>query len=140
MEANFTVTIDAPANEMMLRPLCALVRELAKSLPRAETDPHLVDDLELIFNEAFVNIYKHAYSGKADGRAQVEITFGPDHVHLTFEDRGAGFDPDVDPPKALSSSTAWGRGVLIMRGLTDEFRYHQTQDGANVLRLVKRLG
>lgn len=139
MIKEMTVKIEAPAELMLLRSLNAFVRELIRQLPALERSDKVVDDLELVFNEAFANVNEHAYPSEDKGEVIIRIRLGSDFLEFRFEDTGRGFDlegiddPDFDDPQER------GRGLWIMRSLMDEITYRPGEDGRNVLKLRKYL-
>ena len=93
--------------------------------------------LELAVEEWVVNLCRHAY---ADGAGGIEVRVGEDPGRLVveIEDQGPPFDPtgarepDVGAP--LSERTPGGLGILLIRRMTDEFRYRR-EGGRNVVTL-----
>ncbi len=139
MIREMTVKIEAPAELMLLRSLNAFVRELIQQLPALVGAEKLINDLELVFNEAFTNVNEHAYPSEQKGEVTIGIRVGVNYLEFRFEDSGSGFDlegiddPDFDNPQER------GRGLWIMRNLMDEIAYRSAEDGRNVLKLRKYL-
>jgi anti-sigma regulatory factor (Ser/Thr protein kinase) len=134
-----SIRIEAPADLMLLRPLDAFVRRLIEQSPRCAAVENCIDNLELVFNEAFMNIHDHSYRSRPNGPVWIQILMSPDRLEFRFEDEGTSFDPeraDVPDPEVTSER---GRGVWLIRHFMDEFIYRPNLDGRNVLRLVKYL-
>ncbi len=139
MNTEMSVKIEVPADLILLRPLDVFVRHLIEGLPNGAVSEGLAANLELVFNEAFMNIHDHAYRSRPMGPVSIEISVSSERVEFCFQDEGEGFDPDqvkLPDPDDLSER---GRGVWLMRQFMDEFVYRRDQNGKNVLRLVKRL-
>jgi serine/threonine-protein kinase RsbW len=93
--------------------------------------PEMVDDLVLATHEALANIADHAYSDRADldgetGSAflDAELTTAGEIV-VMVRDEGRWRPPTADP--------GWrGRGLLIIRGLTDDVEIRHDESGTSV--------
>lgn len=99
--------------------------------------------IRLAAEEAFVNIVRHGYGGKA---GPVRLTFDHDErgITLTFLDEAPRFDPGSAPPPDLESPAEerreGGLGWHLIGQLMDEV-HHQARAGrGNILTLVKHLG
>lgn len=96
-------------------------------------------ELELVVEEALVNIFHYAYP-KGDGEVQV-ICRTDQEGRLIIEsiDTGLPFDPlsqeDPDLTLDISERKIGGLGVFLMKTLMDEVRYRR-EDDRNVLTLV----
>jgi serine/threonine-protein kinase RsbW len=72
----------------------------------------------LAFEEALTNAFKHGHAGQPEETpVTVEYRIGGDHLRVTVEDRGPGFDPgDVpDPTLDENLTNPHGRGIMLMR-------------------------
>ncbi len=137
MEKDITIRIEAPADIVLLRPLDILVRNLVEQLLRTSHDK-LLDELELAFNEAYTNIYRHAYPSEDKGKISLEIRIGPNELEFRFEDEGLNFDPERVAPPDFENPGEGGLGVWIIRQVMDEYDYSSDDKGRNILRLIKR--
>lgn len=137
MEKDITVRIEAPADIVLLRPLDILVRNLVEQLLRTGHDK-LLDEIELAFNEAYTNIYRHAYPLEEKGRFSLEIRIGRNELEFRFEDEGLSFDPDLVIPPDFENPGEGGLGVWLIRQVMDEYEYSSDDRGRNILRLIKR--
>lgn len=139
MKNEMSVKIEVPADLVLLRPLDVFVRHLIQALHHEAVSEELSADLELVFNEAFMNIHDHAYRSRPMGPVSVEICVSPQRVEFRFEDEGMGFNPDEVPPPDPDDPSERGRGIWLMRHYMDEFLYEVNRDGKNVLRLIKHV-
>ena len=137
MEKDITVRIEAPADIVLLRPLDILVRNLVEQLLKTSHDK-LLDEIELAFNEAYTNIYRHAYPLEDKGRFSLEIRIGRNELEFRFEDEGLSFDPDRVTPPDFDTPGEGGLGVWLIRQVMDEYDYSSDDRGKNILRLIKR--
>jgi len=91
-------------------------------------------DVQLAIAEACSNVVRHA--DPAD-KFDVSIILDDCEIAIEVLDAGAGFDPAVvDEPSPNAES---GRGLKIMRLVTDRFELRQRAGGGTVVRFVKRL-
>ncbi len=132
------VTIDAPASLVVLRPIRMLVRELLDQWLSVEEHAEFVDDMELVFSEAFTNICRHAYPDR-DGEIRVTVELDSNRLELRFEDTGVGFDPESVPDPDPASPGVSGYGWCIIREKTDRWSYYSDGRGRNFLELSVRL-
>ncbi|MBI5570249.1 MAG: ATP-binding protein [Desulfomonile tiedjei] len=139
MDDELAVKIEVPAELKLLRPLNLFVRGLMEQAPALAASEKLLDDMELVFNEAFMNVHDHAYRFGAKGRLSVEIILRQDRLEFRFEDEGESFDPNLIPPPDPDETGERGRGVWLMRQFMDQFIYRSDTNGKNLLRLIKNL-
>jgi anti-sigma regulatory factor (Ser/Thr protein kinase) len=95
-----------------------------------------IGQLTLVVQEAVTNIHRHAYRGAA-GAVRLEALLGDDAIELRFEDGGPAFDPTTVPLRPLDSPAEGGRGIALIRALSDGLRYERRR-GRNRLTVVKR--
>ena len=97
--------------------------------------------LEIIVDEIFSNIAKHAYKNKG-GLLIVEIIRTHKLVMITFKDEGPRFNPlDTDDPDVelgVEDRQIGGLGIFMVKRLVDMINY-EFQDGRNVLRIIKTI-
>lgn len=93
-------------------------------------------DVELAFEEVAVNVVKH---GSAAHDIDVQISFQPDRVILTFEDDGLPFNPllhqDPHVPESLDEAEIGGLGVMLVKQVTSRIEYERTPHEHNRLTL-----
>ena len=101
-------------------------------------------DLNVIVDELFSNIFQFAY-GPEPGTVtvRVERESDPPAAVLTFEDRGAPFNPLTEERPDLSSQPArerpvGGLGIFLVRKRADQLSYTR-QGGKNILTVRKAL-
>lgn len=136
---DISATIQVSSNIVFIRPLDMFVRQVLKQLKPFSKNEQLLDSLELIFNEALVNILEHAYQSNENGKVQITIHLESDQLEFRFEDWGRSFDPDSVPPPNLDEPCDGGLGLWFIRQTVDEMHYSAEPSGKNVLRLVKRI-
>jgi anti-sigma regulatory factor (Ser/Thr protein kinase) len=94
--------------------------------------------IELVLEEAVLNIFHHAYGGLG-GKLELWCTPVPGGLEIRLIDDGPRFNPLEDSGREvatdIASQSIGGRGNLVIRGLTDVLR-HQREGGRNVLTLL----
>jgi len=102
--------------------------------------PDTINRLELVAEEALVNIIKHAYSSPSDGDVEVRLTAdaGPSLI-VEILDAGVAFDPlqkpDPDISAGLDERKVGGLGVFMMHKMTDRLAYRRDQN-RNILTMT----
>jgi len=135
-----------------LASLPALQAVVATMCRRGRVSTSVCHDLELIVEEACVNVMHHAYPPGQSGTLALEVRIvqgdadgrgGPRRMVLTLEDRGIPFDPlwvaPVDTTVAAEARALGGLGVHLIRRLSDHQHYQRSPSRGNVLTLEKYL-
>jgi serine phosphatase RsbU (regulator of sigma subunit)/anti-sigma regulatory factor (Ser/Thr protein kinase) len=105
-------------------------RMLGRWLDEAGATAAEAEDLALAASEACANAIEHAY-GPAPGTLEVSASMSPDgDAMVTIRDFGSW-----RPPRGQNR----GRGLMLMRGLTDSVELIQRDEGT-VVQLSRRLG
>ena len=79
-------------------------------------------DLEIALREALANAMMHGNARRPDGKVFLRCYAGPRAgILIAVRDEGQGFDPDLvpDPRSPTRKHLTHGRGLLLMRELTD---------------------
>ncbi|MDW5441222.1 ATP-binding protein [Polaromonas sp. SM01] len=147
----------APANvidrivcKAELAKLPALLALMAAICQREQIDASSCHDLQLIVEEACVNVMHHAYPAGQAGPLSLEVRVvhqahqgGPRRIVLTLEDQGRPFDPllvaPVDASAAVEARALGGLGVHLIRQLSDRQHYQRHPSRGNVLSVEKYL-
>jgi len=102
---------------------------------RAGLDGVQVKRIELVLEEATINIIHHAYGGQG-GKLELCCTPVQGGLEIRFVDEAPPFNPLKAPPVEvvtdIASQRIGGMGIHLIRGLTDEFSYRR-EGGRNVL-------
>ena len=128
-----------PANVERLAELFDLVDAAADGTGLPDERRGIVD---LVVEEAFVNLCRHAYRGRDDGKVGVTIIGRAGELEVELRDSGPAFNPIQEAPRpdltaGVEARKPGGLGVELMRRMTDELRYQRT-DGRNVLAMIFR--
>lgn len=92
------------------------------------------DDIKLAMSEACANAVCH---GDEAAEYQVSLRVGPEGCEVEVVDVGADLRPAAPPPPPDSPDVESGRGLFLMRELTDDMQFLREDDETRV-RLVKR--
>jgi len=103
-------------------------------------DSAATDALALAVHEALHNCIEHAHQHRTEVPLEIRCYPSADGIEIHIFDEGEPFDlasvPHLDPAELRLG----GRGVFLMRALTDELSCQPRAQRGNVLRLVKRNG
>ncbi len=128
-------TIELPASLDSLGRFQAFLSSFAED---AGFEGDRLSEMQLVVEEALVNIFKYAYPGDV-GTVSLTCARDAGKVVLTVIDRGLAFDPlSLPAPEStttLEERKAGGWGIPLMRRLTDRIDYRRDGD-RNILTLV----
>lgn len=117
-----------------LETLCLFVEENAL---RAGLDKIQVNRIVLVVEEATLNIIRHAYGGQ-EGKLELCCTPVQGGLEIRIVDEAPHFNlleaPGVEVVTDIASQRIGGKGIHLIRGLTDVLRYRR-EGGQNVLTL-----
>jgi serine/threonine-protein kinase RsbW len=101
----------------------AVRRLLRCALSILHIDRQSGSDLEIALTEACANVVQHA-----DGadKLEVRLDVGADHCAIDVLDNGAGFDPAAVDGGTPAAEDEHGRGLLLIRALSDNVRMQST--------------
>lgn len=101
-----------------------------------------VFNLNLVLEEAVVNIINYAYPKEDKESIYLSAKADKDSIVLVLTDTGKAFDPtsvpDVDVTLSAEDREIGGLGIFLIRQIMNEVRYERI-DGKNVLTLEKKL-
>ena len=113
-----------PAQVDALSDFCAFVRQGAEATELSQDD---IDRLDLVLEELFMNIARHAYS---PGNGEVEVGYkveAPGRLLVEISDCGREFNPLAsDPPdfsRSLADRPLGGMGIYLVKAITDSMHY-----------------
>jgi serine/threonine-protein kinase RsbW len=122
----FRLRVRMPSTRKALNRALPRVRRLAAQCGCSE---ERLTDLEIALVEALANAIEHGNQGRRGEKVFLRCYGGPDvGVLVMVRDQGPGFDPDAipDPRSADRLRLRHGRGVLLMRELTDQLEYRRS--------------
>jgi two-component system, cell cycle response regulator DivK len=125
--------------------LMALITDLCT---RAGASNEVSQELQLVYEEACVNVIRHAYAGREPGPIEIDAWIADDRgqpaVVCSIRDEGPPFDPLgralPDTTLAVEDRAIGGLGVLLMRRMSDRLLWRPAgPQGGNQLTIVKHL-
>lgn len=112
-----------PSNPSCISEVERFVQDLVR---RRNIDPNLYPNILISLTEAVNNAMQHGNRYDDDKEIVVSCQEKPHQIRLTISDEGSGFDPYKvpDPTAEDHVSIEGGRGVFLMKQLTDEIHFH----------------
>jgi serine/threonine-protein kinase RsbW len=112
----------------------AVRRLLRTALAILRVDRESGDDLEIALTEACANVVKHA-----DGAAKFEVQLDVDDRRCAIEvlDDGLGFDPGAAGDAAPGDQLEGGRGLFLIRALSENVRLHSEPRRGSLIHFEK---
>ncbi|HEX8628830.1 MAG TPA: ATP-binding protein [Catenuloplanes sp.] len=115
----------------------AVRRLLRCALTILHVDRDARNDLEIALTEACANVVHHAAG--AD-KYEVHLDVGEDHCAIDVMDRGSGFDPSATGAQTPDPQHDRGRGLFLIRALTDSVRMDSQPRRGCLIHFEKRFG
>ena len=119
--------------------LSEFVEEIGNKLSLA---PDVVFNLNLVLEEAVVNIINYAYPKEEHQSIYLSATLHEGSIILVLTDTGVEFDPTMAPEADITLSAEerpiGGLGIFLIRQIMNEVRYDRI-DGKNILTMEKKL-
>ncbi len=81
-----------------------------------------IQELQLAINEVFCNIVEHGYRG-VEGLILIEIQNIENGILVQIKDQAPSFDPSHSQEMMFDENSERGRGLFIIKHLTDEISY-----------------
>ena len=104
--------------------------------------PDIVFNLNLVLEEAVVNIINYAYPKEDHQHIYLSAKMRDDSIVLVLTDTGKEFDPTAAPEADVTLSAdereIGGLGIFLIRQIMNEVKYERIE-GKNVLTLEKKV-
>ena len=114
--------------------LLSLAEELCR---RAGLPDSMTFKAQVVLEEIFVNIFKHAYQNST-GAAEVVLEAEKAALCIRVSDQGPAFDPSAaetpDLQKRFTEGTLGGAGLVLLRSMAHDLRYTR-QGERNILEI-----
>ncbi len=131
---SWNLSFSIPNNLGDVSPACV---RIGAFLNEHDAHPRLVYCTQLVFEELATNIIRYAFSDDQRHEISVGVILDNDSVLMTVEDDGEAFDPESwkpDAPASLEEAGMGGRGLLLVRRMSDDFSINRESD-RNVCRV-----
>jgi serine/threonine-protein kinase RsbW len=107
-----------------------------------ELSPDIVFNLNLVLEEAVVNIINYAYPKEEHESIYLSAKMHEGSIVLVLTDTGKEFDPTAAPEADVTLSAddrqIGGLGIFLIRQIMNEVKYERIE-GKNVLTLEKKV-
>lgn len=107
-----------------------------------ELSPDIVFNLNLVLEEAVVNIINYAYPKEEHESIYLSARMHEGSIVLVLTDTGKEFDPTAAPEADVTLSAddrqIGGLGIFLIRQIMNEVKYERIE-GKNVLTLEKKV-
>ena len=99
---------------------------LEKFVDRYKISPDVYGNILISLTEAVTNAITHGNKEDESKTVCVELKKEPDHIRFMVSDEGHGFDYNTipDPTATENLLKIGGRGVFLMRALSDNMLFH----------------
>jgi serine/threonine-protein kinase RsbW len=129
-----------PAGVGGLKEFCAFVRKGAEGANLSSPD---ADRLDLILEEVFMNIARHAYAPEQEDVEVGYVSNGPGRLLVEISDAGRPFNPllhdSPDFSRPLAERPLGGMGIFLVRTMAGSLRYDRA-GGRNRLSFMFPVG
>jgi serine/threonine-protein kinase RsbW len=116
-----------------------IAREALSGMARsAGMEPGSLMEFNVALSEALTNAYRYGRRGDAQDRITVDVKANDAAVEVRVRDRGSGFPSMLVGAAKNDMKSTGGRGILLMRNLTDQMDIKR-HTGGTVVTLVKSL-
>lgn len=131
------IQLEFPSSVRYVRDVVDEVVEACERLAFSGTRATL--NLRVALGEAVANAILYGNGEDPDKRVQVQAELSSGQARITVSDEGPGFDPEaiLDPTLPENRQKSHGRGLFLLRSLTDELRFNEP---GNAVTLVLRGG
>lgn len=116
------IIVKLPSNPTCL---CALEGYVEQVVKGHQLEDHLYANILISVTEAVTNAMIHGNRYDDKKNIVVSCLRRQGHIHIFISDEGRGFDPCVlpDPTREDRIECEGGRGVFLMRQLSDDIRF-----------------
>ena len=109
----------------------------------AHLDVGLTMSLNLALEEAVSNVIMYAYPKGSDGLVDIEAIIRKGELDFIISDNGTPFDPTAAPEADITLDVedrpVGGLGIFLMKNIMDVVKYTRSDDGKNILSMIKKL-
>ena len=105
-----------------------------RQLERAHVPAEIQHNVFLALSECVTNAIRHGCAECRTNKVKLECYVGDGEIAFTVRDRGKGFAPELvpDPTQGPYLHRPGGRGVYLLKALTNESKIESSTDGTSV--------
>ena len=128
IETDNVIEFEVPGRPEMISHIRTRIADFACSMPFTDDD---IEDIKLAVGEAGTNALRH---GTNPDWCKVHVKTEKHHnaIRIFISDKGCGFDPEAISPPEFGDLSLNGRGIMFMRALMDEVKFHFGSPGTCV--------
>nr|WP_296068552.1 ATP-binding protein [uncultured Actinoplanes sp.] len=126
-----TVRVDLPREAGSVP---AVRRLLRCALSVLHVDHNDGNDLEIAITEACANVVDHATGADT---FEVSLEVADDRCSIDVRDDGPGFDPEQVAAEAPGAGSERGRGLFLIRALSENVRMHSVPRQGSLIHFEK---
>ena len=109
----------------------------------AHLDVGLTMSLNLALEEAVSNVIMYAYPKGSDGLVDIEAIVRKGELEFIISDNGTPFDPTAAPEADVTLDAEdrpiGGLGIFLVKNIMDVVKYTRSDDGKNILSMIKKI-
>jgi len=89
------------------------------------------------------NVIMYAYPKGSDGLVDIEAIIRKGELEFIISDNGTPFDPTAAPEADITLDVedrpVGGLGIFLVKNIMDVVKYTRSDDGKNILSMIKKL-
>ena len=124
-----SITVQAKTD--FLPAIAVFIREICEKVGMGSHD---IERLQLVLEEACMNVIEHAFDSGEQGSFDVVINRKPGQLVVTVEDRGLPFDFN-----RFNDEKKSGLGIMLMKAFADEIRFINLGRNGKQVEITKNL-
>ena len=132
------IEMEVSSEMVNLEAIRNMVQRTYREAEITDLDDDWIWQMELVINEAAVNIIKHAYRNRKDGRIKIESMAFMDKLIVYLHHWGEDFERDAVPTPEFNGEQESGYGLFLIDSYTDEVIYSSDENGRKSICLIKK--
>lgn len=103
----------------------------------------ILRNVMLAVDEACANVIEHGYNSISGNNLTISLSLEDEKLTVRITDNGISFNPENVPQPDINryynEHKKGGWGLFLIRKIMDIVDYHKSEDGKNILTLVKKI-
>ncbi len=129
-----SLEFEVPGRPEMVAHIRGKVGDFARAMNFTQEQ---IEDIKLAVGEASANAMRHGSNGNGC-KVHIRVEKLSDELVINITDKGCGFDPDKVCPPRKGDLAEGGLGIMFMRALMDDVKFHFNCPGTRV-EMTKKL-
>ena len=124
-------TLIIPSSQSQLFKVEKLLTRISK---KANLTEEKADNIAIVVTELVNNAIIHGNKNNPEKKVIVKVAYYTDRVEISVKDEGIGFDPTrlKDPTDPANIWRENGRGIFLVKNLTDRVEFYPTSCGMEI--------